>query len=116
MQGDPTTCGFIRSELEYEALEAQERRLETGKDASGDSYAELKEELQKVKQTLETVVAELWKLKVQPAEPKPGLNPELKPELDTRKLQLVLGSSVVVPVFVGFVGVLIDVVVAGRWK
>jgi len=76
----------------------------------------LKEELQEVKQTLDTVVAELWKLKVQPAELKPGLNPELKPELDTRKLQIVLDSSVVAPVFVGFVGVLIAVFVAGRWK
>jgi len=37
----------------------------------------LKKELQEVKQTLDTVVAELWKLKAQPAEPKPGLNPEL---------------------------------------
>lgn len=108
MQGDPTTCGFIRSELEYEALEAQERRLLTGKDAPGDCYTELKEELKEVKQTLDTVVAELWKQKVQPAEPKPGLNPEL----DTRTL-----GPVFAPVFVGFVGVLlISAVVGGKWK
>jgi hypothetical protein len=43
---------------------------------------------------------------------KPGLNPEL----DTRKLQIVLDSSVVAPVFVGFVGFLIGGVVVGRWK
>jgi len=76
---------------------------------------EFKKELQEVKQTLDTVVAELWKLKAQPAEPKPGLNHKLKPELDTRKLQIVLDSSVVAHVFVG-VCVLIGVVVAGRWK
>jgi chromosome segregation ATPase len=55
------------SKLEYEALEAQERQLQARKDALGDCYAELKKELQEVKQTLDTVVAKLWKLKAQPA-------------------------------------------------
>lgn len=41
------------------------------------------------------------------------LMPALKPEVD---MQIVLDSSVVAPVFVGFVGVLIGVVVAGMWK
>ena len=81
------------------------------KDASGDCYAELKEELQEVKQILDTVVAELSKLKARPAELNPGLNPELKPELDARKLQIV-HSSVVALVFVVFVSVLIGVAVA----
>ena len=75
----------------------------------------MKEELQEVKQILDTVVAELSKLKARPAELNPGLNPELKPELDARKLQIV-HSSVVVLVFVVFVSVLIGVAVAGRWK
>ena len=77
MQGDPTTCGFIRDELENEALEAQECRLQIGKDVVGDGYAKLNEELQEVKQILDTFVAKLWKPKVQPAEPT---------EVDTRKL------------------------------
>jgi len=71
----------------------------------------LKEELQEVKQILDTVVAELSKLKARPAK----LNPGLKPELDARKLQIV-HSSVVALVFVVFVSVLIGVAVAGRWK
>jgi hypothetical protein len=50
--------------------------LETGKDALGDCYVKLKKELQEVKQTLDTVVAKLWKLMAQPAKPKPGLNPK----------------------------------------
>ena len=54
-------------------------------------------------------VADLWKLKVQPAEP--------KPELDTKKCHIVLDCSVVSPVLFGFVGVLIGAfVVAVMWK
>jgi len=75
----------------------------------------LKEELQEVKQILDTVVAELSKLKARPAELNPGLNPELKPELDARKLQIV-HSSIVALVFVVFVSALIGVAVASRWK
>ena len=67
--------------------------------------------MQEVKQILDTVVAELSKLKARPAK----LNPGLKPELDARKLQIV-HSSVVALVFVVFVSVLIGVAVAGRWK
>ena len=91
VQVDHTTCGFICSELQIEALEAKERRLQTGKETSADCYAELKEELQELKQTVDSVVADLWKLKVQPA--------ESKPELDTKKCHIVLDCSVVSPVF-----------------
>ena len=109
VQGDHTTCGFICSELQIEALEAKECRLQTGKETSADCYAELKEELQELKQTVDSVVADLWKLKVQPAEP--------KPEMDTKKCHIVLDCSVVSPVFFGFVGVLIGAfVVAVMWK
>ena len=58
---------------------------------SADCYAELKEELQELKQTVDSVVADLWKLKVQLAVP--------KPELDTKKCHIVLDCSVVSPVF-----------------
>ena len=66
VQGDHTTCSFICSELRIEALEAKERRLQTGKETSADYYAELKEELQELKQTMDSF--NLWKQKVQPAE------------------------------------------------
>jgi hypothetical protein len=48
-QGDPTTCGFIGFEVEYEAAKAHGRQLQM-KDAgclsavSGEAYAGLKEE------------------------------------------------------------------------
>jgi hypothetical protein len=45
VQGDSSTCPYIRSELEYEALEAQEQWLQTMKDGAGDCCADLKEEL-----------------------------------------------------------------------
>ena len=77
--------------MQIEALEAKERRLQTGKETSADCYAELKEELQELKQTVDSVVADLWKLKVQPAEP--------KHELDMKKCHIVLDCSVVSPVF-----------------
>ena len=83
--------------------------MQTGKETSADCYAELKEELQELKQTVDSVVADLWKLKVQPAKP--------KPELDMKKCHIVLDCSVVWPVFFGFVGVLISAfVVAVMWK
>ena len=85
-------------------LEAQEHRLKAKKEASGDCCSELKEELQELKQTLDNVVAELWKVKVKPAEPIHEPKPEPK--------QIVIDYSV----FVGFVGVLIGVVVACMWK
>ena len=91
VQGDHTTCDINWSELQIEALEAQEHRLQIGKETSADCYAVLKEELQELKQTVDSVVADLWKLKVQPAEP--------KPELDTKKCHIVLDCSVVSLIF-----------------
>ena len=85
-------------------LEAQEHRLKAKKEASGDCCSELKTELQELKQTLDSVVAELWKLKVKPAEPIHEPKPEPK--------QIMIDYSI----FVGFVGILIGVVVACMWK
>ena len=85
-------------------LEAQEYQLKAKKEASGDCCSELKTELQELKQTLDSVVAELWKLKVKPAEPIHEPKPEPK--------QIVIDYFV----FVGFVGILIGVVVACMWK
>ena len=65
--------------------------MQTGKETLVYCYAELKEELQELKQTMDSVVADLWKLKVQPAEP--------KPELDTKKCHIVLDCLVVSLVF-----------------
>ena len=59
VQDDHTTYGFICSEMQIEALEAKERRLQIGKETSADCYAELKEELQELKQTVDSVVADL---------------------------------------------------------
>ena len=91
VQGDHTTCGFICSELQIEALEARESQWQTGKETSADCYAVLKEELQELKQTMDSVVADLWKLKVQPVEP--------MPELDMKKCHIVLDCSVVSLIF-----------------
>lgn len=108
VQGDPTTCGFIRPELEYEAPEAKQRRLQIAMEGSVACYAELKKELQELKQIVDSIVVDLWKLNVQPAKP--------KPKVDTRKCQVVLDCSTLSPVVVVCVGVLIGVVVAGLWK
>ena len=49
-------------------LEAKEHRLKAKNEASGDCCSELKAELQELKQTLDSVVAELWKLELKSAE------------------------------------------------
>jgi hypothetical protein len=79
-------------------LEAQEQQMKAKKEASGACCSELKVEVQELKQTLDSVVAELWKLKVKLAKPEPK--------------QIVIDYSV----FLGFVGVLIGVVIACMWK
>lgn len=64
-------------------------------------YTKLKEELQELKKIVDNIIVYLWKLKVQPAEP--------KPKVDTRKCQVVLDCSTLSPVVVVCVGVLIGV-------
>ena len=91
------------------ALEAEERRVQLVKDAAGVCCADLKEELELVKQTLDSVVAEVWKIKMLHVE----VMPAVKPKVDNNNMRIVLDSSFVAVVFVGFVGVMIGVVVAG---
>ena len=106
------------------ALEIEERRVQSVKDAAGVCCADLKEELELVKQTLDSVVAEVWKIKMPHVEVMPAVKPEVdnknmpavKPKVDNKNMQIVLDSSFVAVVFVGFVGVIIGVVVAGMWK
>jgi hypothetical protein len=104
VQGDPTTCGYIRLEVVKVKLEAQEQRLKAKKEASGECCSEMKEELQELKQTVDSVVAELWQLKMKFAEPIHEPKPAAK--------QIVIDYSV----FVGIVGVVIGVVLACLWK
>ncbi|CAO2210634.1 unnamed protein product [Urochloa humidicola] len=108
IRGDPTTCDYIRSEVEYEALKAHKRRCEaTGVKLQGDPSAcrcaQLMEELEEVKERLGSVESAVWKHKF-----------EVKS--DVKKLQIVIDSSVLVPLLVGLLGVIIGVVVAGMWK
>ncbi|CAN6215369.1 unnamed protein product [Urochloa humidicola] len=63
VKGDETSYRFIRSELQYEALEQQKCRELDDKGASGDCYDEKKEELQELKQTINSVVDDLLTLK-----------------------------------------------------
>jgi hypothetical protein len=107
VQGDPTTCGFIRSELQYEAQQEQKWQRRTGKEARGGCYAELKEEMQELKQTLHSVVDDLWKLKQQLVEAK---------GVDNRKCHVVLDHSMLLSVCFGFLGVLSGVLVARLFK
>ena len=60
------------------------------------------------KHTLDSVVCELWKMRVQPVEPMPARTTEV----DKKNMQIVVDSSVLVLVFVGFVGVLLGLLVA----
>lgn len=59
-------------------LETKEHRVKAKMEASCDCCSELKGELIELKQTLDSVVAEIWKMKVKPAEmiPKPIHVPE----------------------------------------
>ena len=103
------------------AFEAQERRVQLVKDTAGVCCADLKEELELVKQILDSAVAEVWKIKMLHVEVMPAVKPEVdnknmpavKPKVDNNNMRIVLDSSFVAVVFVGFVGVMIGVVVAG---
>jgi len=106
------------------ALEIEERRVQSVKDAAGVCCADLKEELELVKQTLDSVVGEVWKIKMLHVEVMPAVKPEVdnknmpavKPKVDNKNMQIVLDSSFLAAIFVGFVGVMIGVVVVGMWK
>ena len=64
-------CGWIRSEEQYEAfvrLEAQKKGKQIQKQVpfhGGDDIGDLKEQLAEVKQRLDSVVNEVWKMKMQ---------------------------------------------------
>lgn len=120
VKGDPTTCGFIHSEVEYEAAKAHGRRVQM-RDVgclslvSGEAYAGLKEELDEIHQIVDSLVCDVLALKVQLGEPKVALV-EPKQELETKKLHIVIDSAPLVPLLVGFVGVVLGVIVAIMWK
>ncbi|KAG2577090.1 hypothetical protein PVAP13_6NG080500 [Panicum virgatum] len=76
IKGDPTTCGIIMSEAQYEAWlrkPEQQQQIQSkmylcsgeGGHESIDHILDLKEELNEVKQKLDSVVADLWVVKVQ---------------------------------------------------
>jgi len=104
MQGDPTTCGYIRPEAQVAVHHGVLKTME----ASVESSVEMKEELQELKQIVESVVLDLWKLK----KVKTG---EVKPEGETKNWQIVLDCSSQATVAF-FVGVFISLVVVGLWK
>ena len=82
---------------------------------SGEAYAGLKEELDEVRQIVDSLVCDVLALKVQLCEPKVALV-EPKQELETKKLHIVIDSTALVPSVVGFVGVVPGVIVAIMWK
>jgi hypothetical protein len=99
VQGDPITCSYIRSKAQYEAaLEDQKRQQWKG--ASKGCYAEMKEELQELKQTNASVADDLSKLKQ-------GLDVSRKCYVD---------SSVVLSVSCGFVGIVVGVLLCQMFK
>ncbi|CAN6172315.1 unnamed protein product [Urochloa humidicola] len=81
---DPSTCGFIRSEAQYESYVRgldgkQEHNLEAVDEAQwfGDAiselthqYMELKQEMGEVKQQLSSALCEIWNMKMQRSEVK----------------------------------------------
>ncbi|CAD6249844.1 unnamed protein product [Miscanthus lutarioriparius] len=98
--GPPERWGSSAGAARAEVERAQCRNRRWVRAALGEEEAEgarcgsmgiEMEELQELKQIVDSVVADLWKLKVQPAEP--------KPELDTKKCHIVLDCSVVSLIF-----------------
>ena len=64
---------------------------------------------------MDTLVPNVCKMKVQLGEPKVPIV-EHKQELDNKKVQIVVDSSALAHLFVGFVGVLIGVITVVMWK
>lgn len=90
---------------------------DTGEGCCG-GCAHLKEELQLLKHTVDSVVADIGRLK-QPIEAMPAMRTEAMPAMRTeqpvveKNMQIVIDSSILGPVFLAFVCVFIGVVVAG---
>jgi hypothetical protein len=99
VQGDPTTCSYIRSEAQYEAA-LEDQKQQQWKGASEGCCAELKEELRELKQTIASVADDMCKLKQ-------GLDVSTKCYVD---------SSVVLAVSSGFVGIVVSVLVCQVFK
>jgi hypothetical protein len=103
LQGDPNTCGYIRPEVPNVKMETQERGQAIVPQCC-DCCVELKSNLTELEQTLDSVLAELCKMKAKPA--------EAIPEAKLEQKQIVIDFYV----FVGFVGLLVGVVLACMWK
>ncbi|KAG0381268.1 hypothetical protein BDA96_02G119900 [Sorghum bicolor] len=61
--GDPTTCGYIRPDVQNVKSEAQEHGLEAEPSARG-CCSEMKDEVKLLNQRIDSVVTEVWNLKV----------------------------------------------------
>jgi hypothetical protein len=92
----------VRSEAEKQGKQIQMQVALHG----GDDIADLKQQMTEVKQRLDSVVDDVWQLKMRT--PVSQIS-DPKPESSNRKLQIVLDVSVLVGVLVG---VLLGVVVA----
>jgi len=93
LQGDPSTCGFIMSEPQYEAY-ARSKKVATplscgdADDVAVEQGLDMKEEVDELKQILDSVVTELCELRVQ---------------VHKLKMQIVVVAAVCVGVAIGFV-------------
>jgi hypothetical protein len=61
LQGDPTTCGYIRPDVSN--VKPEEHGQEAEPSARG-CCSEMKDELKLLKQRIDSVVTEVWNLKV----------------------------------------------------
>ncbi|KAJ1274475.1 hypothetical protein BS78_05G064400 [Paspalum vaginatum] len=109
IQGDPTTCGFIRSEEQYvnylrtlqaRELQAREKLGKTSLEAVDESHGavELKQQVDDIKQQLNQVLVELYQLKIQTCE---------------GRTRIVLDKSLLSAICVGLV---IGMLVTSIWK
>lgn len=110
-QGDPTTCGWIRSEEQYAAWyvnQQKQRHMQVQSpfhSASGDVLGDLKQQVYEMKQMLDNVVEDLRSVKSQIGD---------KQDLgNKKKMQIVLDVYIAVGVLVG---VVIGIVVARMMK
>ncbi|KAJ1278282.1 hypothetical protein BS78_04G068200 [Paspalum vaginatum] len=117
MQGDPTTCGFIRSEAQYAAyISSLEHRRKKGGNLDvvdemqcyvdednvlKQQLCEFQHQFVEFKHQFDSVVGEMWRLKVQVLE----MNQQLAGKKDR--------AGVVVAVCVG---VVLGIVVSNLWK